>query len=323
MPCDLMGLWRRKQGQSSSETAMTKQELAWSLVICGLLMLAWLNMVLAPVAVAAAGLGQVVLSMEDRAGDDYGAGNITYPLHNVFEPGLFDLRRVHVWYDDHHLYFDISFARISNPWNAPEGFFHQLIDIYVDAEPGGYTQPVAPGPGVQFSADAGWEYRLRVQPWGGSQWLDARSDPGKAYPVEVLVLPDEKTIRAGVPLTATDPPHKGWRYYVLVGGFDTFGPDHYRQVKETATQWSFGGGSSADGPHVIDILDTGSGKRNQKAQLSGKNSSPHGVPVILPMGPGVSLPFTWGHLLASLVVLCLLGSIFMYLSCQLPPSQAG
>ena len=44
-----------------------------------------------------------------------------------------------------------------------------------------------------FSPDAGWEYRLRIQPWAGSRWVDARSEPAQVYPVDVAVLPDGKT----------------------------------------------------------------------------------------------------------------------------------
>lgn len=311
--------WSRLQPGVGGVSA--KSALAPRLVlVCLMLMI--ITVVRVALMASAAQAGQVLFSMEDRAGDDYGAGDITYPLHEVFEPGLFDLRRVHVWHDDRNVYFDISFSRISNPWNAPEGFFHQLIDIYIDVEPGGHTQPVAPGPGVSFSPDAGWEYRLRIQPWGGSRWLDGRSDPGKVYPVKALTLPDGKTIRAEVPLTTSVSPHRGWRYYVLVGGFDIFGPDHYRIVQETATQWSFGGGFPGEGPRVIDILDSGSGgKRNQKAQLKVTDATIDTPPVLLPAGPGLSLPFTWGHLLASLGVLGILISIFLFMSRLSPPSQ--
>ncbi|MGI6567807.1 MAG: hypothetical protein GX341_07775 [Firmicutes bacterium] len=266
--------------------------------------------------------GTVLFSMEDRAGDDSGAGGLTYPLHEVFEPGLFDLRRVHVWHDDRSLYFDISFALVTNPWNAPEGFFHQLIDVYIDAEPGGYTQPAAEGPGVMFSPDAGWEYRLRIQPWAGSRWVDARSEPAQVYPVDVSVLPDGKTIRGEVPLSVTGLPSRSWRYYVLVGGFDTFGPDDYRAVEEISTQWAFGGAASAGGARVVDILDVGSGKRSQKAQLKA-DAGAGGLPVLLPVDGGLSLPFTWGHLLASIAVLTVLGSMFLLLPGQRPPGQAG
>jgi len=267
-----------------------------------------------------AAAGTVLFTMEDRAGDDWGPGDLKYPLHQVFEPGLFDLRRVHVWHDDRNLYFDVSFALVTNPWNAPEGFFHQLIDIYIDAEPGGYTEPAAEGPGVRFSPDAGWEYRLRIQPWTGSRWLDARSYPAKAYPVEVSVLPDGKTIRGEVPLKVTGPPSRSWRYYVLVGGFDTFGPDNYRAVESEPTQWSFGSASAARGVRVVDILDAGVGKRSQKAQLQASGEE---APVLIPVDGGLSLPFTWGHLLASIVVLTLLGGMFLLLPRQKPPGQAA
>lgn len=311
--------WSAKKAQPASQIVLTWRKTRESVVLS--LLIAISTMMLVPYGVTAAGGSHVLFSMEDRVGDDYGQGSVTYPLHDVFEPGLFDLRRVHIWHDDDNLYFDVSFGRVTNPWNAPEGFFHQLIDIYIDAEPGGHTNPVAPGPGVQFSPDAGWEYRLRIQPWGHSQWLDGRLTPGKAYPIEALALPDGKTIRAEVPLAAAGSPHKGWRYYVLVGGFDTFGPDHYRRVTETATQWCFGGGFS-EGPQVIDLLDGGPGRRNQKAQLATKGPDDK-LPVLLPVGPGISLPFTWGNLLASLVVLGILGGMFIALSRQVPPGQAG
>ncbi len=291
-----------------------KRRAVWAVLAVGLGIIA----AFCPTAAA----GTVLLSMEDRSGDDYGAGDLTYPLHEVFEPGLFDLRRVHIWHDELNLYFDISFALVTNPWNAPEGFFHQLIDIYIDAEPGGYTEPAAEGPGVRFSPDAGWEYRLRIQPWAGSRWLDARFSPGKVYPVKVSVLPDGKTIRAEVPLEVTGQPSRSWRYYVLVGGFDTFGPDNYRAVEDTSTQWAFGGASSQGGTRVVDILDSGSGKRSQKAQLKAGDGAEE-APVLIPVDWGLSLPFTWGHLLASILVLTLLGSMFLLLPRQRPPGQAG
>lgn len=319
MPCRRISSNHRPRPQA---LIIRKWWLTWCLLTTILVAMGF-SLVIATCLASAAGGSYVLFSMEDRAGDDYGGGSITYPLHEVFEPGLFDLRRVHVWHDDHNIYFDISFTRVTNPWNAPEGFFHQLIDIYIDAEPGGHTQPVAPGPGVQFSAEAGWEYRLRIQPWGDSQWLDGRSNPGKVHAIKVLALPDGKTIRAGVPLTMTGPPNRGWRYYVLVGGFDVFGPDHYRPIKETATQWSFGGEAWPGCPSVIDILDPGPQRRSQKVQLAIRDSSSDAMPVLLPVGPGLSLPFTWKHLLASLAVLCVLASIFLLLSRLSPPGHVG
>ena len=272
---------------------------------------------------AAQGASHVVFSMEDHPGDDFGQGQVSYPEHQVFEPGLFDLRRVHIWHDDENTYYDISFAKITNPWNAPEGFFHQLIDIYIDAEPGGHTVPAAPGAGVQFSPEAGWEYRLRIQPWGGSRWLDARWDPAKVYPVAVSVLPDDKTIRAQVPLTVAEHPSRVWQYYVLVGGFDTFGPDQYRVVEESASKWSFGGATTSNSPNVIDLLDGGLGRKSQKSQLNVENLAEGECPVLLPVSHGLSLPFTWWHLLASFAVLVLLSGIFYAVFRQQPPGHGG
>lgn len=280
-------------------------------------------MVLAVLPHIAQGASYVVFSMEDKVDDDFGYGGVSYPEHQVFEPGLFDLRRVHIWYDDENTYYDISLTNVTNPWNAPEGFFHQLIDIYIDAEPGGHTVPAAPGPKVQFSPEAGWEYRLRIQPWGGSRWLDARTDPAKAYPVTASVLPDDETIRATVPFAVAERPARVWQYYVLVGGFDTFGPDQYRVVEEAASKWSFGGAATPSCSNVIDLLDGGLGKKAQKSQLSAEKLGEGEYPLLLPVSHGLSLPFTWGHLLSSFAVLALLSGIFYVVFRQQPPGHGS
>jgi len=306
-------LWPKSSRMRSGLSRRTK---IWSAMTMVGVMLVWIL----PFAGQNVAASQVVFSVEDRLGDDYGSGAVTYPLHHVFEPGLFDLRRVHIWHDNENIYFDISFAKVTNPWKAPEGFFHQLIDVYIDSEPGGHLKPVAPGPGIMFSPEAGWEYRLRIQPWGGSRWLDARSDPAKVHPIKALLLPDNKTIRGEVPLEIAGIPTRKWQYYVLVGGFDTFGPDQYRAIQEVASQWSFGGATMADGPNVIDLLDPRlGGKRSQKAQLETKDLAQGEYPVLIPVSHGLSLPFTMGHLLASLAMLCLLGGIFITVFRQEPP----
>lgn len=262
---------------------------------------------------------QVIFTLKDPPNDDKGSGAVVYPLHESFEPGLFDLRRFHVWQNDEYLYFDVTFARVTNPWNAPEGFFHQLIDIYIDAEQGGHTQPAAPGVGVEFDKHAGWEYRLRIQPWGGSRWLDARYDPGRVHPVTALLLPDERTIRAQVPLAVTGTPARHWQFYVLVGGFDAFGPDHYRVIRKAASQWYFGGGDDRGaGPNVVDLLTGGLGSKSQARQLESYDPEIGKKAVLVPVGNSLSLPFTVWHLVGSCLVLLGLGGIFWVLWCHKP-----
>src|SRR5690625_231109 len=71
----------------------------------------------------------VVFTMRDPSGDDRGGGELIYPTHAAFEPfhGLFDLRRFQVSASSETAYFDLTFGEITNPFSAPEGFYHQRI----------------------------------------------------------------------------------------------------------------------------------------------------------------------------------------------------
>ncbi|HOB21396.1 MAG: hypothetical protein GX766_00250 [Firmicutes bacterium] len=203
---------------------------------------------------------QVYFQMEDPAGDE----GVEYPTAPFFSPGegYFDLLHFQVSGDEENLFFDFRFARAANPWQAPEGFSHQLIDLYIDTAPGGSLETRIQGAGVSFAPEHGWEYQLRLMPWGGSA-LYSQKD---SWPVEVSLLPDGRTIRAQVAKTLLGTPKASWGYYVLVGSYDGFAPDNYRPIKRQAGPWHFGGHR---GNSVIDLLaPEGEGPRSQKTQLS-------------------------------------------------------
>ena len=211
-------------------------------------------------ALAGTGAAQetTVFHMNDPVGDDRGPGGYRYPSHHTFVPGLFDLTSFAVRTDGEHVHFDLTFGAVVNPWDAPEGFYHQLIDIYIDTTPGaGRTDPLRPGPRVRFNPDHAWDVRLRIAPFGGTRLHraeDGPDAPGRADGLSAGLLTDGRTIRASVPRELLGTPQAAWRYYVLVGGFDPFGEDNYRPVRAAATEWSFGGDSSGAAPHVIDLL---------------------------------------------------------------------
>ena len=212
-------------------------------------------------ALAGTGAAQetTVFHMNDPVGDDRGPGGYRYPSHHTFVPGLFDLTSFAVRTDGEHVHFDLTFGAVVNPWDAPEGFYHQLIDIYIDTTPGeGRTEPLRPGPRVRFDPAHAWDVRVRAAPFGGTRLHragDAPDAPGLARGLAAQVLKDGRTIRVAVPAAAIGMPRRSWRYYVLVGGFDAFGDDGYRAVGPEPTEWRFGGGDPANaGPQVIDIL---------------------------------------------------------------------
>lgn len=203
---------------------------------------------------------QIFFQMSDEKGDE----GVEYPTAPFFSPGsgYFDLLHFQVSGDESDLYFDFQFATVANPWQAPEGFSHQLIDLYLDTAPGGSTETRLPGAGVTFAPEHGWEYQLRIMPWGGSALYSSK----ESWPVEVYLLPDGKTIRALVEQKVLGVPTDTWGYYVLIGSYDGFGPDNYRQIKAQADTWHFGGKT---GSAVIDLLAPGGeGPKSQAALLT-------------------------------------------------------
>ncbi|NPV54009.1 MAG: hypothetical protein HPY71_10855 [Firmicutes bacterium] len=225
----------------------------------------------------AQGQARVVFDMDDPEGDDHGPGSYVYPLHKVFQhDGLFDLIHFSVSYNSEYVYFDSTFKEITNPWNAPEGFSHQLINIYIDSVSGeGRTQTLKPGAQVAFDKRYAWDFQVKVLGWGGSRVFTARDtaeSKGVSEGVRAEVLPQSKTIRVAVPRAILGEPTSRWRYYVLIGSQDAFGIDDYRPVMEKPGSWVFGGGSDLDfDPNVIDMLALARGRYSQEAMLSSYN----------------------------------------------------
>lgn len=244
----------------------------------------------------------IVFSAADPPGDDRGAGGLTYPTHRAFEPyeGLFDLQRFQVSVQERLVHIDFTFGHVTNPFAAPEGFYHQRVDVYIvtDAREGS-TEPFQPGPKVQFHPDFPWSVRLRIAPFGGTRlhtYRDPRDSPGRSRGIAVRALPDGKTIRVTVPVELLGLPRPHWRWYVLVGGYDHFGEDEWRDVVEGDDPWAFGG--AADGlmtPRVMDLLAPARGWWSQSRQL-GRVPPEHVYPVVRP----VPVPQPWAFPLAAL-----------------------
>ena len=86
-------------------------------------------------------------------------------------------------------------------------------------------------------------------------------------------------------------PQKSWRYYVLVGAYDGFGPGFLREIRPEPGDWHFGGATMDEAPRVLDLLAPDRGKYAQERQLQpGKD----GIPVLYPVNMGKGVP--WGYL---------------------------
>ncbi|MDA8226988.1 MAG: hypothetical protein M0T74_04675 [Desulfitobacterium hafniense] len=234
-------------------------------------------------------LEAVLFEMEDPSGDDFGPGTYRYPTGAIFAPqkGLLDLIKFKVTADNKFYYFDTTMARISNPWGAPEGFSHPIINIYIDAYPNeGKTETFREGAYVDFDLDHGWEYFIKVTGWKKTAlygYKDLTGAPGLKKDIETRLLEDGKTIRVKVPQAYLANP-ENWYYYVLVGSLDGAGPDNFRPVMAQTSLWQLGGGTNTNyDPNVIDLLAPEKGAKTQQAQLGSYSLKNGTLAVISPV----------------------------------------
>ena len=136
---------------------------------------------IALLALAVGGFGEPLFTQEDPVRDDYGPGTYVYPLFEVFTEGAFDITNVEIIADELDLIVTVQIAgEILNPWNAPNGFSVQLIDFYLDTEPGGSTETIfdtsippnldrTPRGTINalIAEDSAWEFAFRIQGWVG------------------------------------------------------------------------------------------------------------------------------------------------------------
>ncbi len=253
---------------------------------------------------------EVYFEMKDPLGDEHGYGTYRYPSNVAFQPyqGLFDITEFKVWGEKPGtVYFDTSFATITNPWMAPEGFIHQNLRIFVDSIPErGQTELPKKGAYVSFNPKQEWDFCLKVVGWGNSQVILDDNGNLKSHPLKTEKMGDNRTIRASVPESLIGKPDRNWKYYVLVGSFDGFGEDFFRRVSKDHGEWNIGGGlDQIIEPQVMDILAYESGSRSQAKQLKSFDINNGKLVTLYPVGrgfAGLNLLGWLGKVLGLLVV---------------------
>lgn len=204
--------------------------------------------------------GKLIKIFEDPIGDEDGPGGYTYPKDGAFKPykGLWDIEWTKVYDNDDSIVFKFKFGEMTNPWGAPKGFSHQLINIYLDTKDGGLTKTYKDGARVQFDPKHPWDYFIKVAGWPSYGQLLATSDEQELPEgVQVEADPGEKIITVIVMKKFLDIKGNKIYAYFMVGSQDGYGPDNFRAVTPENTQWTLGGypADAGDyGPYVLDII---------------------------------------------------------------------
>jgi len=232
--------------------------------------------------------GKVVATFQDPKGDDYGFGSYKYPLNTAFEPykGLWDIEWLKILENEQAVIFQLKFGEMTNPWNAPKGFSHQLINLYIDVKDGGRTDTYAEGARVSFSSEYPWDYFIKIAGWPSYGQLFATAD-GEEIPdvLQVEADPGEKIINVIVSKTALGSFNQ-MALYVLSGSQDGYGPDNFRAVTPEPTEWTLGGYPLDAGdfaPFVLDIIVPEGVTQEEVLSSYDKNSEKFAtlVPVII------------------------------------------
>ncbi|MCD6449210.1 MAG: hypothetical protein J7L34_01700 [Thermotogaceae bacterium] len=212
------------------------------------------------VKIPAAVSGELLATFVDPEGDEYGPGCYTYPKDPAFKPykGLFDLLKVNVLENDEAFVFQFYFKEMTNPWGAPKGFSHQLINIYLDAKDGGSTNTYKEGAKVQFDPEHPWDYFVKVAGWPGyGQFFATAEGEEKPGCVRVEADPAEKLVNVIVYKKCLKIDGNKMYAYFIIGSQDGYGPDNFRPVTPEAGQWTLGGYPKDAGdfaPFAVDIV---------------------------------------------------------------------
>ncbi|NLO87508.1 MAG: hypothetical protein GX090_02975 [Firmicutes bacterium] len=270
--------------------------------------------------VSAQGETGVVFSMDDPRGDSAGPGTYTYPQDTIFPPELgdmVDLVGFIVSNGPNTTRFEFAFAQPPNlhqPWGG-EGFNFHRIDLYIVMGGKGSTDTFRPGAQVEFKRP--WQVNLRIRDWKGAYLIhwqdDDPQDPqagiwqGDVEGFDVNV--EGNSIIAELSHDLLGPATSRWKYYVLVGLQDAYGPDQYREITKDGGPWTGGGGCDSEfDPNLYDIL--AATDSSQQAQLQWKAGQ---LARLQPVGPGSGAGLVKIIIIAGVALVALGVAVFIWI----------
>jgi len=223
--------------------------------------------------------GVPIVDLSDPEGDDYGPGTYVYPKNKVFSKGDFDLLRFRMLEQTDDYVMEFYFKELGdNPWNGPNGFSLQIIEVYLDFKEGGNTSaikmfPDGPGSNVQLDKSHPWNLALRIAGWDYGNIVVFPNGTSIQGEMKISADPTRNAIIVKIPKKYMKIDEDYGLYgAVLVGSQDGYGPDKWRPMAVDAEEWK-GGGAPADAviagvaPRVYDLLVPQGVKPTQEEQL--------------------------------------------------------
>ncbi|MDK2869401.1 MAG: hypothetical protein PWP39_636 [Pyrococcus sp.] len=223
--------------------------------------------------------GVVLVDIADPEGDDHGPGTYTYPTDKVFVEGAFDLLRFRMLEQTDAYVMEFYFKELGgNPWNGPNGFSLQIIEVYLDFKEGGNTSaikmfPDGPGANVKLDPRHPWDVALRIAGWDYGNLIVLANGTVYQGEMQISADPTKNAVIVKLPKKYLSIGDYGLYAAVLVGSQDGYGPDKWRPVAVEAEQWKLGGADPQAvvdnlAPRVVDMLVPEGFKPTQEEQLS-------------------------------------------------------
>ncbi|HPR18273.1 MAG TPA: glucodextranase DOMON-like domain-containing protein [Candidatus Cloacimonadota bacterium] len=223
--------------------------------------------------------GTVVVQFNDDLNDDYGDGNVAYPEHPMFTPGIFDIEQFRLEDAGNHYDFIVKvrgkidyvqFDEYKYRYDIPDDFIFPLVQIYIDTdrlENSGITETIT-GVNAAITSESAWEkavvfsampekFRMKIQK------LQPAYASRVAVPDKIYLSKDKTEMRVEVSKEFMGKVQPEWGYTVLMLGHDVTSSIkkniYAMEVKSTASQFDFGGGHGAllkrYNSNIIDLIE--------------------------------------------------------------------
>ncbi len=237
--------------------------------------------------VPALGEAQLLKSLTDMVGDDYGPGYYRYPTDPVFLPGSFDITSLDVMLEKNEkLIFTIGVrGGLHSPWGGITGYSLQAVDIYIDTdgEPGAGLRGLYTARRAETLPEQAWDYYVRA--CMDTVAIYERGRRMDEVKINSYVDMMTSSIQVEVPLAAIRG-GKEWNVIVALLGHDGYSDGQIRPVEANEGQWVFGGCDNSElCPAIIDlVLEDGASQEEvlSSYRKTGKLVEIPGVSIVIP-----------------------------------------
>ena len=210
--------------------------------------------------------GNIIFEVEDPLNDDYGPGTYQYPTNEAFHgEGFFDITYFSIEDLGKKYRLNFTFQNLTDPWNSKYGFSLPLIQLYFGKKGSGSTELYQEGANIRLDTRYPWNRLLKISGWWVRAYTpednhemldfwDVENNPANVEDALVEVKDNQISIHLDREIIGD---LENAYVYILVGSYDPFGQDHFRDIKNSPSSWYFSDSSNENlkfAPRILDII---------------------------------------------------------------------